>query len=69
MERKLTYTRWEGVAAVLAEYPDGRMLGYEYVKGAWRECSAIDVFTKAGIVDKAMFKRLYGDIGLPSFPE
>ncbi len=64
---KITYASWEGEAALLAHYADGRIHGFLYMNEQWGEANAADIATKATSLDKEVFEKMFPGVGLPSF--
>ena len=69
MKPKITYCTWDGDAALLLHYPDGRILGFAHMKDGWRGGLGADVSHKAKVMTKADYDRRYRALGLPAFPE
>lgn len=65
---EITYCNWEDVPAILANYSDGRILGFAKYTD-WTPENAADIATKAGVLTEAAFNRKFPDAGLPKLPE
>jgi hypothetical protein len=69
MITKVSYCSWEGNPAILAYYDDGRMLGFEYQEGTWKDAHPADVSTKAASIGKEAFLKQFPLVVLPAFPK
>jgi hypothetical protein len=66
---RISLGNWEGSPTVLAEYDTGRMRAWEYQEDKWVSVHAADIATKAAVLTRPLFDRMFPDVGLPPLIE
>jgi hypothetical protein len=63
---KISYCRLEDDPALLAYHDDGRILGFAYIDGEWREAHVADISTKGRTIGQERFEKLFPGIAIPN---
>lgn len=66
---EITYCDWQGDAAILAEYSDGRTLGFAMMHDKWSPGHEGPIIHNGKVMTEAAFHRRFPGLALPPLPE